>query len=245
METSPTYQVKTEVFDGPLDLLLSLVEKRKLFINDISLAKVADDYIAYVRSLDQFPMADATGFVLVASVLVLIKSKSLLPKLDFNEEETASIDELQDRLKKYQRYKELSIQIGKMFGKEMIFPRIHVSKQMQPIFTPEPSITQENILSAVYSAMSKVPKPEKLQQKTISRVMRLEEMIDRLSERVNRELRLSFHEFSGHGKAEKIQVVVSFLAMLELVKMGSIMVRQDDMFSEITMETMTIKTPEY
>lgn len=245
MEINPIYQVKTDVFDGPLDLLLSLVEKRKLFINDISLTKVADDYIAYVRSLERFPMADATGFVLVASVLVLIKSKSLLPKLDFNEEETASIDELRDRLKKYKRIKELSLHVEKMFGKEMIFPRAHVSKQMRPIFTPEPGITKENILTAIYSAISKVPRIEKLPQKTVARVMRLEEMIERLFERITRELRLSFHEFSGHGKAEKIQVVISFLAMLELVKLGSIMVRQDTIFSEITMETHALKTPEY
>lgn len=245
METTTAYQVKTDIFDGPLDLLLSLVEKRKLFINDISLAKVADDYIAYVRGFEQFPMADATGFVLVASVLVLIKSKSLLPTLDFTEEETASIDELNDRLKKYKRIKELSMYIDEMFGQNMIFPRVHVSKHFQPVFAPEPAITQENIRAAIYSAMSKVPRKEVLPQKTLSKVMRLEDMIARLSERVTRELRLSFHEFSGHGKAEKIHVVVSFLAMLELVKVGSILVRQDDMFSEITMETHMLKTPEY
>ena len=100
MESS--YNVKTHIFEGPLDTLLSLIEKRKLFINDISLAQVADDYISYVRSLTDFPLADSAHFVLIASTLVLIKSKSLLPNLSLTEEEQSNIDDLEDRLKHYQ-----------------------------------------------------------------------------------------------------------------------------------------------
>ena len=159
MQTT-TYEVKTEVFEGPLELLLQLVEKRKLFINDISLAQVADDYIQHVRGFEKFPLKDAAGFVFVASVLVLIKSRSLLPKLDLSEEEEVSVEELQRRLEDYKRTKELSVHVAEMFGKNIIFPRVHVSAHIQPIFAPEPKITQENMLAAVYSAMSKVPRPE-------------------------------------------------------------------------------------
>ncbi len=91
------YLVKTHIFEGPLDTLLSLIEKRKLFINDISLAQVADDYIAYIKSLNEFPIADSSHFILIASTLVLIKSKSLLPDLNLTTEEQESIDDLEDR----------------------------------------------------------------------------------------------------------------------------------------------------
>ena len=95
------YQVKTHIFEGPLDTLLSLIEKRKLFINDISLSKVADDYIAYIKSLENFPIADSAHFILIASTLVLIKSKSLLPNLTLSEEEEHSIEDLEARLREY------------------------------------------------------------------------------------------------------------------------------------------------
>jgi segregation and condensation protein A len=72
-----SFVIKTPVFEGPLELLLSLIEKRKLFINDIALASVADEYMEHVRTLSEFPMRDVAQFVLVAATLVLIKSKSL------------------------------------------------------------------------------------------------------------------------------------------------------------------------
>ncbi len=240
-----SYEVKTDIFEGPLELLLQLVEKRKLFINDISLAQVAGDYIEHVRSFEKFPLKDAAGFVLVASILVLIKSKSLLPKLDLSEDEEQSIDELEHRLKEYKRMQELSVHVSDRFGKQIIFPRTHVSKQIQPIFAPEKSITRENMLAAVYSAMSKIPRPKIVPKRRLKKVVSLEEMIDSLSERIARNVQMSFAEFSGNGKAEKITVVVSFLALLELVKQGSLLVKQESFYGDISMETNTIQTPQY
>jgi segregation and condensation protein A len=94
-ENNTIYKVKTETFEGPLDLLLSLIEKRKLFINDISLAKVADDYVSHIQSLGNFPIADSANFILIASTLLLIKSKSLLPQLTLSEEEQTNVDDLE------------------------------------------------------------------------------------------------------------------------------------------------------
>ena len=245
MEETATFNVKTQAFEGPLELLLSLVEKRTLFINDISLSGVADDYIEYLRGFERFPVGDAASFVLVASILVLIKSKSLLPKLDLTDDEKESIEELEDRLKEYKKIKELSLHIAERFGKNIIFPRVHVSKHIQPIFTPDQNMTRENILSAVKSAISKVPKPEVVPQKTIKKVASLEETINSLTKRITRCLKMSFNEFSGTGagkeKTERITVVVSFLAMLELVKQGTIIVRQETIFSDIDMETQDLE----
>ena len=245
MEETQAFSIKTEVFEGPLDLLLSLVEKRKLFINDISLSRVADDYIEYLRGFERFPVGDAASFVLVASILVLIKSKSLLPKLDLTDDEKGSIEELEDRLKAYKKIKELSLYVEERFGKNIIFPRVHVSKQIQPIFTPDQKMTQNNLLAAVKSAISKIPKPEVVPQKTVRKIATLEETIESLTQRINKCLKMSFNEFSGNGKVEKVTIVVSFLAMLELVKQGTIIVRQETIFSDIDMETQNLGVPAY
>src|SRR3989338_6951217 len=138
MESS--YNVKTQIFEGPLDTLLALIEKRKLFINDISLAQVADDYIAYVKGLENFPIADSSHFILIASTLVLIKSKSLLPTLTLSEEEEHNIENLENRLIEYQKYKALSRHLKERFNIHVEYLRLP-SKEKIVVFAPDESVT--------------------------------------------------------------------------------------------------------
>ena len=86
METE-SYTIKTSIFEGPFSLLLHLVEKRKLFINDLSLVEVTEDYLNYLNSLEKLNPEEASNFLIVASTLLLIKSKSLLPNLSLTDEE--------------------------------------------------------------------------------------------------------------------------------------------------------------
>src|SRR3989344_7803810 len=116
-----SYHVKTDNFQGPLDLLLSQIEKRKLPINEISLSKVTDDFISYIEGEEKFPIALSAHFILIASTLLLIKSKSLLPTLELSGEEQGNIEDLERRLKELKRIKELSLHVAKRFGKEMLF----------------------------------------------------------------------------------------------------------------------------
>ena len=95
------FSVKTDVFEGPMELLIELIEKRKLLINDISLASVTDEYMQRVAIMEQNPLKETTQFVVLAATLLLIKSKSLLPILDLTPEEEESIEDLQYRLKQY------------------------------------------------------------------------------------------------------------------------------------------------
>jgi len=238
------YNVKTHIFEGPLDTLLSLIEKRKLFINDISLAQVADDYIAYIKSLENFPIADSAHFILIASTLVLIKSKSLLPNLSLTEEEQGSIDDLEDRLKQYQKYKELSRHLKERFGINVEYFR-QPTKDRPIVFTPDKNITTERIFETINSVILNIPKKEFVPKAIVSKIISLEEMIDDLTKRITSSMKMNFKDFSGMGKAEKVNVIVSFLAMLELVKQGVIQVRQDKDFHDIEMETNTIGVPTF
>ncbi len=230
-----TFTVKQEHFEGPLDLLLDLIEKRKLFVNDVSLAKVADDYIAYVRNLSDFPVADSAQFILVASTLLLIKSKSLLPTLDLTTEEQASIDDLERRLKIYEKMRDISQKIKPLFGQNVMFSR--GERKLDPVFTPDADMTVPNFLAAARRVLQSLPKKEFLPKVIVDKVISLEEMIGNLTERITSSLKMSFKDFSGAGKVEKVNVIVSFLAMLELVKQGVINVTQDNHFEDINMET--------
>ena len=238
------YNVKTPIFEGPMDTLLGLIEKRKLFINDISLSQVADDYIAYVKNLENFPIADSANFILIASTLVLIKSKSLLPDLSLSSEEQESIDDLEDRLKQYQKYKALSIHLKQRFGINISYSRLP-SKERKIVFAPDKNTNTNKFYETIISIIAQIPKPDIVPKAVIQKVISLEEMIENLTERINKSLKMSFKDFSGHGKKDKVEVIISFLAMLELVKQGIIDVKQDKDFQDIQMETQIIGVPTY
>ncbi len=242
-ETDNTlYKVKTESFEGPLDLLLDLIEKRKLFINDISLAKVADDYVAHIQAMGNFPIADSANFILIASTLLLIKSKSLLPQLNLTEEEQGSITDLEYRLKIYQRMRELSVHVKEKFGKNIIFspqPRKAV-----PVFSPDETMTLTNLVLAVQDVLKNLPKKEKIAKAVIKKVISLEETIVSLTKRIQSSFKMSFRDFAKN-QTEKVNIIVSFLAMLELVKDGVIRVNQENHFDDIQMESGKVEVPHY
>jgi segregation and condensation protein A len=238
------FEIKLEHFEGPLELLLSLIEKHKLSINQISLSKVADDFISYIKSLEDFPISESADFILTASTLILIKSKSLLPSLELSKEEEGNIEDLERRLRLYQKIKDLSINLKKSFGKNQIF--FANDRPTTPVFSPHEAINTIKLYESAKNIISVLPKFEKLPKAVVQKVMSLEEMIGNLSKRIEQSLKLSFKDFSGMGKKEKVHVIVSLLAMLELVKQGAIKVAQDDSFSDITIETeKDLSTPQY
>lgn len=237
------YVVKTENFEGPLELLLDFIEKRKLHINDISLSQVTDDYINQVKKLQEFSIPGIANFILVASTLLLIKSRSLLPHLSLSEEEEADISDLEERLKIYKRIKELSVYVKNNFGREIIFERGE-QKNIEPVFSPPDMMTIPSLLASVKIVINNIPIKEITPRAVVKKIISLEEMIARLVQRVEGSLKLSFKEFSK-GSVEKVEIIVSFLAMLELVKQGSIDVMQEKMFDDIEMEAQSIDVPKY
>ncbi len=237
------FKIKSEVFEGPIDLLLNLIEKRKLMINEISLAKVTDDFIAYLQSKEVYSIRDTSEFLVIASTLLLIKSKSLISSLDLTDEEKTDIRELELKLKIYKKIKDLSLNIKKTFGKDMIFfPNV---RKFEPVFSPSPSMNKENLTNSIFDVIKNLPKFEVKPKVKIQKVISLEDMIKNLTERVKTSIKMSFKDFSGIGKAEKVNVIVSFLAMLELVKQGLIEAKQDDRFTDIHMETKSVGVPSY
>lgn len=233
MDFGNTYIIKQASFEGPFPLLLSLIEGRKLFINDISLASITDDYIGYVNRENIEPRL-VSSFILVASTLILIKSKSLLPNLNLTAEEEQDITNLEDRLKLYELYTRLSLNIKNNFGKNII----HIPeerKNYEVIFLPNHQISQESMLSIVNELFGKLPKKTLLPEVEVKKVISLEEMIDNLKDRIQNSLSFSFKEFTGKvaTKEERVNTIVYFLAMLELVREGILNVIQDNHFEDI------------
>ena len=238
------FKVRVGEVEGPLELILDLIEKRKLHISDVSLSQVADEFIEYIKSFEEFPIADSADFILVPSTLLLIKSKSLLPNLALTEEEQGSIEDLEKRLAVYKRYKELSAGLGKMFGNFLYFAE--EKKKINVVFSPTSDITLASLKSALQEALQNMPaKIEELPKVVVDKIISLEEMVEKLSKRIKISLRTSFKDFAGMGKTEKVNVIVSFLAMLELVKQGLVRVNQNRHFEDIQIEGESTGIPIY
>jgi len=244
-----TYKVKAGSFEGPLDLLLTLIEQRKLFVNEISLAEVTNDYVSYIRSLadtdNSKRIADVSYFILVAATLILIKSKSLLPNLALTTDEEEKITDLELRLKLYQIIKNASIDVKNNFGAQIIFsPLEHTWND--PIFSPDPQITIPNILESISGVLSNVPKQAiALPEVEVRKIINIDEVINSLTDRISIAMNLSFKEFAKSHNAKdhqeaRVHVIVSFLAMLELVREGIIDVIQHSSFEDININKQEI-----
>jgi len=229
-----TYQIKTDAFEGPFHFLLSLIEERKFFINDLSLAQVTEDYLNYVKKLEKLNPSEISSFIVVAATLILIKSKSLLPSLDLTDEEETDIHSLEERLKLYELYTKLGNNVKKMFGKKMIFAPLERKNEVL-VFLPDDLITKENMMTFAQNALGKIPKKVFLPEVEVKKVISIEEMISRLTERIEKVLQLNFKDFSGVAKTreEKVIVIVGFLAMLELVRQGILHAIQENDFGDI------------
>lgn len=229
------YVLKQEQFEGPLELLLELIEKEKLSISEVSLAKVTDDYIKYVRSLEKIDPAELGDFLVVAAELMLIKSRSLLPQLKLSEEEEQSIEELEARLREYRRIKELTRELKTIeAARRQIFTR-EAYWGMDPVFYPPPRLKLSQIRDAFAAFIASLPKIEKLAEEKIRHIISLEEKIKHIRDFLQHTVEDVFSEIVK-GAKEKTEVIVSFLAILELAKQKFVDLKQERLFEDIVVK---------
>ncbi len=238
---SNRFSIETERFQGPLEALLDLIESRKLSITDVSLAEVADAYLAYVEKLPELPLAETSQFILVASTLLLIKSRTLLPTLTLSEEEKESVEELERRLARYALFRKAAKLLRHEWGlAPLALPR--KAPLRPPVFSPAESSVQ-SIFAAGTRLMNMLPKPEQLAKAAVAPVLALEDVIVSLKQRLTTAFRARFSELTK--SKDKYDTIVYFLAMLELVRSGSASVSQEKLFEDITIELESTGVPRY
>lgn len=240
METDQQWTVKHDAFEGPIEVLLELIEKRKLFVNDVSLASVTDDFINFIQTRGMHPEMVA-NFLAVAATLILIKARSLLPNLELTTDEAESISDLERRVAVYQIIAHISTDLIKQYGKHISFEG--VARSSGPVFAPDITLTIEQFPSLIDEIIGRVPpptpvKPEARVTKTIS----ITEVIDTLIERIQNAAQVSFNAIrvaapDGDSKEQKVYTIVSFLGMLELVRRGLVAANQDEQFADIALES--------
>ena len=226
------YQFNLEKFSGPLDLLLSLVEEEKLSINEISLSKVAEEYIAYLKSLQEMPKEELAAFLVIASTLMLIKSRSLIPNLKLTDEEEIDIKDLEKRFITYKFFKKLGESLKGLQRQSRHLYGREAYVGMQAVFFPPKDLTKETLSKIVEELLTSIPIKESLPEDTLKKAISLDDKMTELKNRLEGMVAVNF-EVMRVGAKEKVEVIVSFLALLELVRQGFAIFEQKGTFANI------------
>lgn len=228
-------KIKIEKFDGPLSLLLQLIEKEKLDITEVSLSQVANQFIEYIKKNENIDPEEIADFLVIASKLLLIKSKALLPYLYPEEEE--SIEDLEKQLKMYKQYLEAAAKVEKMLGKKKFmfareFNRKAALINKERSFSPPSDISIEDLGSSMQELLERIRPAEAREEKSISDTLNIEDKISVIRDLISRRIKFSFQSIMKESR-DKTEIIVSFLAMLELMRQREAVLVQNKLFSEI------------
>lgn len=227
-------KIKLEKFEGPLSLLLKLIEKEEMDVTQISLANIADQYVEYIRASSNINPDEMADFLVVAARLLLIKSKALLPFLYPEEEQ--EIEELEQQLKMYKEFVEASKNIEKMLGKKkFMFAREFNRKVILSnvnLFAPPKNLKAADMLMIFNDLLGRIKPSEKLEEETLEHKINIEDKILHIQQLLTERIKFSFNKVLASAK-NKTEIIVSFLAILELEKQRNLVIDQGELFSEI------------
>jgi len=238
--SSDAYKVVTPVFEGPLDLLLQLIEKAELDITKLSLAIVTDQFLDYIQQIQDNSLENVSSFLVIASRLIQIKSEALLPRPPTREPgEIDPGEALALQLINYKRFKEIANYLGerqsqnlRTYPRQAPVPRVDSSFELQGLAIEDIFLAAQYILlhknSATFlGAVVAAPK------------ITIRDQIRVIAEYIRQHQRGTFDDLLA-GSSHRLEVVVTFIALLELVKRRMILAHQDSIFSQIEFEPADI-----
>lgn len=221
------HAVKLERFEGPLDLLLQLIEKRELDITEVALAEVTEQYLEYLDNEADLPPSEMADFLVIAAKLLLIKSRVLLPQL-FVEEGDDDAKELREQLAIYKLYLAAGEHLLQRYqSSTAVFSRDKLPKIDLEGFNPPANVLTDSLhisFAHILKSLEKLVQPE---PEIIKRTVSLRERITKLRALFTPGSRMTFNELLIDSSS-RTDIIVSFLAILELVKQKQVMARQDE-----------------
>jgi len=230
------YKVQTAVYEGPLDLLLDLIERAELDITSVSLATVTDQYLVYIKNLEHVNADEISAFLVIAAKLLQIKSEALLPRPPARAPGEEDLGRsLVDQLKLYKRFKEIG---GWLNERQEANLRTYLRVAPPPKLEPKldlSNLTLEKLVAAAQEAFAKERNKQPLGVIIAAPRVTIREKIDLITKTMNEVGHSTFRELLNQ-EASRLEVVVTFLAMLELVKRYHIQARQEGLFSDIEID---------
>lgn len=225
-------RVKIQQFEGPLDLLLQLIEEQKLEITQISLASVTEQFLQNMRAQTTLKPQELADWLVVAAKLLVIKSKALLPTLELATDEEQDATSLAWQLYQYKCYKEIAKYLGRLDSKRRQGWGRHIGFADKITFYPDPAITLATLRDTMRYIAKSLEDILKLPKQVLGEVVTISEKIEHLQKMIYEKVELKLRDLLNTAQS-KTEIIVTFLALLELVKQKILTVEQEAMFSDI------------
>ena len=234
------YAIKIENFEGPLDLLCHLIEKNKMDIYDIHLNEITDQYIQYLNQMEKMNLEIASEFVVMASTLLYLKSKNLLPKQEEEEEELTE-EELIRRIIEYKKFKEIS----KVLKQKYIQNETRYYKNQEDIELPKQKIKKDYdnmVIPDIYkNVIAKNRAKINQNAKNIEKIALVENYtvaskVKEMFKVLVKQKRFVFNKLFSLNKHNKQEVVTAFSGLLEMSRRKKVETKQEELFGDITVE---------
>lgn len=229
------FSVEQEGFSGPLALLLELIDGQQLEITKLSLAKVADEYLKYIEE-HEVPSTELADFLLVASRLIYLKSRELMPYLRIDEEDAAAA-KLEDQLRLYQEFIAVAAKLEERYLTQAMYrggARV-TRREARAAFSPAKNVSASTLLEAFQNVLKRLEPFFALQETSMERVKTVEERMDELKTVLATRANIRFRDVIANA-GSKVEIVVSFLALLELLRRKHIVATQAAHGEEIHLE---------
>lgn len=234
------YSIKIDNFEGPLDLLIYLIEKNKMDIYDIHLAEITDQYIEYLNAMEKLNLEIASEFLVMASSLLYLKSRRLLPKEEEDTEELTE-EELIRRIIEYKKYKEISKKLKENY---IIFSK-RITKGQEEIELPKRKLEKEydnQMIPEIYKDLVERTN-QKLNQnaKNIEKIALVENYsvaskVREMFKVLVKQRKFVFNKMFSIKQKDKQEVVTAFSGLLELSRRNKVATRQEEIFGDIVVE---------
>lgn len=233
------YEFKINDFEGPLDLLLHLIKESKMEITDIKIVELTDQYLDFIENMKNLDLNIASNYLVVASELMYLKSKTLLPST--NEEEQEELEEakenLQKRLLEYQKYKELTPTFKNLEEKRKeLFTKLpsDLKEYASPQIQLSEDVTLNDLLNAFKNFLERKKYEEPMNTKITTKELSVEERIVNIKQILNKKKKVEFFEL--FEEVSKPYVIVTFLSILEMAKKREMKITQENNFEKIYCE---------
>jgi segregation and condensation protein A len=238
------YKVKFEVFEGPLDLLLYLIKKEEVDIYEVNLTKLATQFIEYINVMREFDLEVAGEFLVMASTLMYIKSRELLP-VDLqaqvemeDEDDTDPRWELIRQLVEYKKFKDAAARLQALeTAQENVFPRVPIKPELEPDPKPRVEVSVFDLLNAVNSILKRFASRDTTRD-IFEDKWTVSEKIELLRQSLASRERMKFSELFA-GASSRNEVICTFLALLELIRLKQLVCQQTEAFDEIEISRAT------
>lgn len=231
-----SYTIATPVYEGPLDLLLQLIERAELDITKLSLALITDQYLEYIHKLTNLEADEVSAFLVVATKLLQIKSEALLPRPPQREPgEEDPGEALARQLILYKRYREIAFILNQRESEGLrTYLRVAPPPKLEGSFDLS-GITIEDIAAAAQDIFSTLNLPDALSTVVTPSRVTIREKITLITDALRHQKSISFRSLVNHDPS-RLEIVVTFLALLELIKRHLVRVSQDGLFGDISLE---------